>query len=412
MKSIFRSRAFALLCSLAIISTSGYALSTVYSYGVYVRIAFAYVFLFPIIIQIRRGIDRLFVAFLLCAVMVVVTFLAAGDRAIGMYVSFLATIIFALGVVIVYEFQDFLTIYLRSMTIVSAVSLIGHYLVNAGQGILSLPTVYNINLIPYAVGGIFFYIVSIPSRNIGIFWEPGLFASFLILALVFELHYRKGRPRIVNIVLYVAAVVTTQSSAGYGLLLFVFSIVLIRASIFIKDTGLRIVVRVSVIALSIALLLHYPTVFELVGVADNPTIQRLAGESLAGQSRLLAVGHNLNMFLRNPIFGNGFAESYSHILYVADTSTSTFMLSVFGILGIQYTLYWIYGVVKGKGRDMPVSIMVALVILLIVNKEPHHNLVASWCLMFYFIKDTMRPGLLPGRVDQGTFTPSLSQNRT
>lgn len=395
MKSIFRSRAFALLCSLAIISTSGYALSTVYSYEVYVKIAFAYAFLFPIIMRSRRGIDPLFVAGLLFAVMIVATAVTTVDGEIGAYVSLLAAIIFALGVVIVYDFQDFLTVYLRVMTIVSVVSLIGYYLVNVGYGNLSLPIVYNINAVPYAVGGIFFYIVSIPHRNIGIFWEPGLFASFLILALVFELHYRQGRPRIVNIVLYVATVITTVSAAGYGLLLFVFTTVLIRASVIVKNAKLRIIVRASVVALSIALLLYYPTVFELVGIADNSTIQRLAVEAMAGQSRLLAVGHNLSMFLENPIFGNGFTESYSRVLYVADTSTSTFMLSVFGILGIQYTLYWIYGVVKGKGRDMPIKILVALIILFIVNKEPHHNLVVSWCLMFYFIKDAMRPGFLP-----------------
>ncbi len=389
IKSIFYNRIFIVLCVVMLIYTSGYALSTVFTFGIYIEALFAYLFLFPImLVHFKKKVNILTTSFILLFVMVVSTFITSGLTSATAYLSIIFKIIIAFGVVTLYDFHDFARYYLKIMKFVATTSLIGHYLINYSNYALDLPIVTNINSVPYGVGYLFFYIPWIPERNCGIFWEPGLFATFLIIAIIFEFFYKKNKRSFLNIFLFIAAILTTRSSAGYGLLLLILFLVILKSLYFVKDVRMRKVSMFLVFVSSVIILLNYNYVIEFLNLSDNDVIFKLASEQLATQSRILAINHNLATFLNNPFFGVGISQAYRNVRHVADTSTSTFMLGVFGFMGFQYTFYWVYGILKNRNNDIYVNIMILLIFLFVINKEPHQGIVFSWCILFYFLKNS------------------------
>lgn len=70
---------------------------------------------------------------------------------------------------------------------ITAISLVGYYLVNYTTLLSGLPRMINSNESEYTVGYIFNYITRMPERNCGVFWEPGVFASFLCTAMLYEI---------------------------------------------------------------------------------------------------------------------------------------------------------------------------------------------------------------------------------
>ncbi len=89
---------------------------------------------------------------------------------------------------------------------------------NIGQ-FAFLPIAYNGNGEGYRIGIIFNYLLSHPERNSGIYWEPGLFATMIVLAFVLELRFeQKLHPW--RMLIYHICIFTTASSAGIVLILF------------------------------------------------------------------------------------------------------------------------------------------------------------------------------------------------
>ncbi|WML55185.1 O-antigen ligase family protein [Neobacillus sp. PS3-12] len=390
--NIFQSKVFKIICLIGVIYDSGYALSTVYiKLGFYIEAALAYLFMFPIVkLLYKKRLNIPSSAFLLLILMLVSTFITTGMTGYKTYLTFIFKIIIAFGIVIVYKFDDFVKVYLKIMVLVSVFSLIGYFMTNSGNMLFNFPTVENANSVLYGVGYIFFYIPIVSARNCGIFWEPGLFATFLIIAMIFELFYKKNKPSILKIILFVICLITTNSSAGYGLLLFVFCLIAVNKACSIRNKYIRTALSLLTIFLSIICITNYSNIFELIGLADNPIVAKLFGDQLKDQSRVLAINYNISMFLKEPIFGVGFIEAFRNVKYVADTSTSTFLLSVFGIFGIQYTFYWVVGIINSKNNHWLVNTMIAIVFLLIINTEPHYMILTSWCIIFYFLQSTVK----------------------
>lgn len=391
-KSFFYNKIFLIPLIPFGIYSSGYALSTVYLFHILFEAFFAYLFLYAIVaIHFKEKMNFFTISFILFFVMILATFLNAGMTTSITYLTLIFKIIIAFGIVSLYEFEDFIKIFRYTIVVVSVVSLIGYFIINILNTSMNLPVINNVNNVPYAVGYIFFYITEIPERNMGIFWEPGLFATFLIIALVFELVFKKTKPNILIIILLMATVITTNSSAGYGLLLFVPCLAIIKYSSAIKDKYLRFIATGGSFLVASITILNYSNIFEVLGLSENPTVLKIMGDQIGEQSRMLAINHNLSLFIEKPIFGLGFGEAYEKAKYFSDTSTSTFLLAVFGLLGAIYTLLWMIGVMNYKIQiNKTINILILIVFLLILNKEPHLDILSTWCILFYFLKPAFK----------------------
>lgn len=368
---------------------SGHAIQTIWGYSVYLLLILGLIaFIYSIRvfsgnrINLHRGSLILFILMIICPAIV--------DFGAGIitYQMFLSFVLVAFFVTDKYDFDKIVPIYLSVMTWVTVIALICHYLLN-NTGLLSLlPIMKNVNGIKFGVGIVFNYLVDAPNRNCGMFWEPGLFSTFLSIALVFEILFKKEKPSVVRIILFSIGIISSTSTAGYVLLVFCLLLPFVKkkrsraAQFFSGFISLSLILAVILIALNL------DAIIQGSSLADNEFVTKLLTENLADQSRLKAVTHNISLFLENPLLGAGMETITSQMKYVADTSTSTYMLSLFGVLGASYTIAWVYGIFRQKNLNILTKIVLTVIFMSIINKEPHIQIMFTWCLLFYLLKSS------------------------
>lgn len=230
------------------------------------------------------------------------------------------------------------------------------------------------------------------SRLMGPFWEPGLLSSFLLFGLVLEtIVFRFEKSRMWVLITLIAGILFSQSAAGYLLLLLVLFIW------FQKSRKIHVIWDIlAIIVFFIGL--YFQDYLTLLLYQINPDVfWKLTTDSITGNTRFMSPIVCFKVFLDNPIFGNGLSlaiEKYnllktsvdSNMAIDALTSTNAFFMSAFGIWGISYTITWVVGIIRTKCSSILVRILLFLLIMVILNKEPHYNLMITYVLMFYLCK--------------------------
>ena len=300
------------------------------------------------------------------------------------YWRVLATAIIAFYLLEKYGLDNIINIYLKAMVVISIASLIGYILLNCTPLLNNLPTAKNINGVEYGIGILFNYIKVYPERNCGVFWEPGIFASYLSLAIVFESITKSKSISWCRILLFVISIITTTSSAGYVLLVFAIGIVLLRES---QLSGYKKILAICIIIIIGVLALNIDNIILDTSLSNNAYLIKLTSERMKGSSRITAIFHNLRIFGKNPIFGAGINNVLSQMSSWADISTTTYMLSIFGVFGLLYTLFIIYGIFSQKQINIFVKILFLFVLFAIVNKEPHINIMFTWIIILGMVSN-------------------------
>lgn len=386
MNAFYKNKLFIILLSIYVTYNSGFMLSTTNGLGIIFDLVFAIIFLIPVTVSFSRK-DLKLVHYVLTGTIVftLITFAIHGFNPTGAYLGIIFKSIVAFGIAKIYKFQEFVNFFLKCLTGITIISLIGHFLFFSGIIPANFQLVYNLNEVPYHVSFPFFGLVWLPNRNIGIFWEPGVFATFLIIGLVFEISYTQFKKiSYLRVLLFIIAIITTESSAGYGLILLVIIIYLFRLTNQQK-LRFRLMTYLMVVAPLIILILLYPWIFRMLNLDQIEAFAKLMPDEIINQSRYLALKHNISVFLQMPIFGVGFARAGELIRYVSDTSSSTFLMSVFGIPGILYTFFWIYSIMKSNITSKNISFIIMIIFLMIINKEPQYIILFSWIVLYYFL---------------------------
>jgi len=391
LKSWQKSKILAILLFIIVTLQSGHALQTVIpglNVILYFPVALGVIWM---VINVQANkMNSASVMMMLLFVMVAFTFVAYKGSNFSYYLSFLCMIVAAYAVAEMYSFEAVVRWYLRVMTVVAAVALVCYYLVTTMNALTFLPTIKNLNGVTYRSAIIFNYIEEIPERNCGMFWEPGLFATHLTLSMMLELMTKK-RPNIFRLVIFSVCIFTANSSAGFVLWFLCLLLFFVKKS---RQGALGIgknILSVLLLIGAIFVITNFDEILTRTALGENQYFQKLSSDSVSSSSRNNAVSHNMEIFSKSPILGAGISYVTKHMAYVADTSTSTYLMSVFGILGVLYTVYWIYGILKLKNVNFLSKLIIAVIILIIVNKEPHHQLLFTWVLLFYFVKSDAFP---------------------
>lgn len=327
-----------------------------------------------------------YVAALILIAMTVLSFASSFARGYSFYLTFLSYILVAFFISHKLEFQIVVDVFLKVMTALTLISLVGYFLVNNTAVLSDLPKITNINDVEYGVAVVFNYITAVPYRNCGMFWEPGLFASFLTLALIFELVFKTEKVSFFRILIFILGLITANSSAGFALLFLCLALLFCKKR---ESTIVNILTGLFMLILIIAIPLIFFNLENIIGgtvLGENEYVQKLFADNLQQQSRFKAIEHNWKVFLDNPFFGAGISSVTQQMEYVADTSTSTYLMSVYGIFGAAYTLFWIYGVFRQKNITVSAKIIIIVLIMIIINKEPHHQNLFTLCFMFFLLK--------------------------
>ncbi|MFC2152000.1 O-antigen ligase family protein [Bacteroidota bacterium] len=276
------------------------------------------------------------------------------------------------------------------MKFIVFISLIAYILINFVKIPINLPTFVNVNGVEYYNGLIFFAIkrfAAYPTpqmhRNIGCFWEPGLFATLNTIALIFEVLY-KNKISFYNVIIMFLAMITTKSTFGYIMIAFVIVVYLSRNINSSKGSIGFIILLISVILL----LINLNNILEIL-YSKWPIVFSKIADKTSSSVRLEAPITNLKVFLKNPLFGAGFGKA-DNLFYsfnkIAQTSTSTYFLAAFGLFGISHSLFFIYGIMMQKKLNILNRLTLLMIFFIILNKEPHIFNTAIFIIMFYFLK--------------------------
>lgn len=382
LQKISNNKILIFILTLLVILRSGHALNTVIV-APYLYACLAIIFFIPVLMFVLSKNWEIYgVAFLLFIVMVSFQILISLGGNFTDYLDQLFVIIIAFGIVITYEFEKVVELFLKIMTFITAISLIGYVLVNSG--LLTLQTTTSLNGVEYGMGYVFNYIKNVPERNCGMFWEPGVFASFLTISIVFELIFKKRRRSILRIILFSLGIITANSSAGFILLYLCFMLGLFSAKG--KNANFsNIFPGLIILILGAVVLLNIDYIILNTSLSENEFFIKLLSSNIEESSRAKAITHNLETFIRNP-FGAGIGYTRDNMKHVADTSTFTYVMAVYGFLGVSYAVFWVYGILKYKGVNIFCKIILLIIFISILNKEPHLSLIFSWCILFFLLK--------------------------
>lgn len=341
---------------------------------------------FPYILFVKkRQTNGLLLLVVLVTIMILFPMIWHSEFQSRVYWRVLATAVLASYLVKKYELNNIIRVFLKIMVIVSVVSLIGYILLNCTSLLNNLPTVKNVNGVEYGIGILFNYIKVYPERNCGIFWEPGIFASYLTLAIAFESITKPKSISWFRIVLFVVTIITTTSSAGYALLILTIGVVMLRDS---KLSGYKKIFAMCIVFVIGATVLNLDSIILNTTLSNNEYLIKLTSTRLSESSRVTAIFHNLSIFRKNPLFGAGINSVLSQMSSWADISTTTYMLSIFGIMGLFYTIFIVWGIFSQKYINDFVKLLLFFILVLIVNKEPHINILFTWIIILGMASNT------------------------
>lgn len=304
--------------------------------------------------------------------------LSAGRVAVTMLCSYILMCTIPLN-----EFSKFFTGLIRALIIVSVAF---NLLLLLGVG--GFPTVngyYDLFIVTQRVG---------MARVCGIFWEPGVFATMIIVAMLFEYYLLDKKVRPLGMIIYVVGLFATQSTAGL-VILFVVLLGIIWKKV--EDKKRKNLYTIIFIVIAVIIFLSLGRIIDfLVKISPELFGKLVETESNTTSTRLNGPLINLSVFAEKPLFGWGFTGSASEILkrmfkagaatVDSQTSTSTQIMAAIGVGGLMYSLAFILPIFSKKklpNVSTALKIILAICMLLIVNKEPHIFIVSTWMLMFY-----------------------------
>jgi len=184
-------------------------------------------------------------------------------------------------------------------------------------------------------------------RNSGMFWEPGAFAGYLILALVFialkNRKYQAG-PYVKEVLIIIIGLITTQSTTGY----LVFGMILIIHSI--QTYRLGKIVIIPILALSISLV-YLNVNFLREKIETQLTDTENMDENDISPGRFGALKMDWQYIKSQPLTGNGWHVSTRYRFHPQITEENGIghgngMSNTMAIWGIPFFLFWLYCVYR------------------------------------------------------------------
>ncbi|MCH7398343.1 hypothetical protein MM236_10100 [Belliella sp. DSM 107340] len=292
-----------------------------------------------------------------------------------------------------FSFDQFSVFFIKMMKIISVISLIGYIILNLTNLQLPLSTFKNINDVEYYNGIIYFAIKSFSvwgndgfKRNIGAFWEPGIFATYLLVAITLEL-WKTGKSTKLNLALFLITLLTTKSTFAYLMIFPIFISFLTINSVVSKKQYLLYLLILSLIILvymNLNLILYFLNQL-------NPTIfGKLVSESVSFNERIDSPLTNILIFKNNFLFGAGLGNTenlFVLLTHGSQTSTSTYFLAAFGVSGVFYTISFVIGILSFDKVNIISRITFLTIVLSQINKEPHIYFTATFIILFYFLKN-------------------------
>lgn len=309
------------------------------------------------------------------------------------FLNSLIHLFFVYEIITFVDWDSFRELYVRIILLLSLISLLFYYFISdlpAYDAIMPRLGSYNLQGGYYTkYRGFLFYFKASEQRNFGAFWEPGLFATHLICALMLLKSTNIRRKQFVGVILIIT-LLSTKSTAGY--IMGVMACCFLRLNNPPQDSRSASINSLFGIFLMFVILVIYANlegILSLFSLQTNSVFTKML--DISTSQRSLSLETCWKVFSENPIFGYGFsgraaalsAEVTNADTVVLDTATSVRLLVDLGIMGALYTIWLVLGIMRQRSLPMIARIYASIILLLIINKEGHDQYLLSWCLMMY-----------------------------
>ncbi len=288
-----------------------------------------------------------------------------------------------------YELKKFIEIYTKIILLIAIFSIIVF--------IISIIMPELIRLFPvlgersgYTVYNLFIS-VAVPDtpeiKNYGIFWEPGAYQTYLSLALIFEIFFKKKKS-IIFVLIYVITLLTTFSTAAYISLMLI-TIAYILGNVRGRILARKILVPIFSIGLAAYLIVLFTPQDYIMNVLSKLTFifNYKDNTEFSSTVRINAIVYPFLAFIKSPIIGVGY-DSFLGVAeqFIFKMPTFTFgnWFAVFGILwGIPCTLLYIHFSSYMIKTNSLSRIVVALVLVFIVSSQDFVQIAFIYSFIFY-----------------------------
>lgn len=282
-------------------------------------------------------------------------------------------------------------LYIRLICITACFSLAFWIAINILGLNFPLPVFENVNGVHYKTILIASqYVETYISENnsMGFFWESGIFASYLLLAMAVELMVESS-PSKGRIILLLITLLTTGSTAGYLLIPLIFAVGILR-----KGGKGRILIGIGLVFLVVLLFANYSLLIDTL-VELNPSLfWKLADtDAVTKITRLRSPKVCWELYSLSPVLGLGYGnalQTYSVAIsgmagIDSLTTTSFFQLAAFGVSGFAMWGVTIYGLMRTRRFSFSASLVFTFLFVIILNKEPHTASALTYILLFSFL---------------------------
>lgn len=226
-------------------------------------------------------------------------------------------------------------------------------------------------------------------RFCSIFWEPGVYASFLLIALTNEILFKKTSA--FNILFFSVCMIFTKSTAS--LVLYPFLVILFISNIIKNNRARCILLSVSFLSITVflGLLLFYPNLL----IKALPSLFEKFSGSVSLTSRMNSPYYYFLTYSNNIktiFFGMGGVSANLYYYSIAPsqlidsgTSTSAYLMASYGSLGAFFTILPLIGIFFNKKWNLPTKISLSILLLFIFNKENHASVLFSIAIVYYLM---------------------------
>ena len=293
--------------------------------------------------------------------------------------------LFAMVFVNKIRFDGFRRCYLRVLDLLCAISLI-YLLIYNTLGKVSIFSYANPNYVIFDSIGLVVIQRQNPLRVCGPFWESGIFASFIVIGMIYEIYSTNSTTKLSRMLLYIFSIIMTQSTAGYFL-----GILALLLWYISKSSGRISLMRKFLVYAGVVLCFVFST--SLIDIAANalPDIfGKMTFESISMSTRISNPIIDLSLWMSSPIFGLGIRR-YNQLwdgvavnfIVGSRTSTATYFPAIIGVFGFTYIALILRGGIFQKKISVTERFILIAIVFAIITKEPHNLNLLMFIIIFY-----------------------------
>ncbi len=238
-------------------------------------------------------------------------------------------------------------------------------------------------------------------RNFGIFTEPGQFQIFINFGFIIELFYQK-RPNWIRLGILGLALLTCYSTNGFLSAMLIFLAFFLNKGSFEskRSQRIRIAMIIAVCAVILVLIFGNNTIVnklwkEIMDKLTGLTVSYDFSDNGTGLERRRSLDVAMDLYLRRPFFGNGYAGRLKYIYNLNENGfIMTFSpLNWFADFGTFYGIIANLGYLAafaGKPKRILSKLVLVVGIISMISAQNVNADIFTWVLIFYGLRKLLQ----------------------